>query len=279
MFDALIRTFPAPHDGPTDGDSTDEPIFIIGMPRTGTTLLDRVLSSHPDVYSAGELQNFPTALQRASGSRLPLLFEPDIVTYARAIDWRQIGATYLANTRPATADRPRFIDKLPHNFLYAGFIARALPRAKIICLRRDPLDACLGNFRHLFDRETPFYDYSFDVLDTGRYYIQFDRLMVHWKNVLPGRIWSCLTNRWWKRPKPLHANYWRSVACHELTPACVPRAIPHRSTRPMPGKCARRSIAPPSAAGNTTNRNYAICRNCSSRRASRPAGRGTESTG
>jgi hypothetical protein len=110
MFDALIRTFPAPHDGPTDGDSTDEPIFIIGMPRTGTTLLDRVLSSHPDVYSAGELQNFPTALQRASGSRLPLLFEPDIVTYTRAIDWRQIGATYLANARPATADRPRFID-------------------------------------------------------------------------------------------------------------------------------------------------------------------------
>jgi tetratricopeptide (TPR) repeat protein len=188
MFDGLIRTFPAAHDGPAEGDPTDEPIFIIGMPRTGTTLLDRVLSSHPDVYSAGELQNFATALQRASGSRLPLLFGPDIAGYTRGIDWRQLGAAYIASTRPATADRPRFIDKLPHNFLYAGFIARALPRAKIICLRRDPLDTCLGNFRHLFDRETPFYDYSFDLLDTGRYYIQFDRLMAHWRNVLPGRI-------------------------------------------------------------------------------------------
>jgi len=188
MFDGLIRTFPAAHDGPVEGDPADEPIFIIGMPRTGTTLLDRVLSSHPDVYSAGELQNFPTALQQASGSRLPLLFDPDIATHTSAIDWRQLGATYLASTRPATADQPRFIDKLPHNFLYAGFIARALPNARIICLRRDPLDTCLGNFRHLFDRETPFYDYSFDLLDTGRYYIQFDRLMAHWNKVLPGRI-------------------------------------------------------------------------------------------
>jgi tetratricopeptide (TPR) repeat protein len=188
MFDALIRTFPTAHEGPAEGDPTEEPIFIIGMPRTGTTLLDRVLSSHPDVYSTGELQNFPTAAQQASGSRLPLLFDPDIVTCTHAIDWQKLGATYLASTRPATAERPRFIDKLPHNFLYAGFIARALPRAKIICLRRDPLDTCLGNFRHLFDRETPFYDYSFDLLDTGRYYTQFDRLMAHWRKVLPGRI-------------------------------------------------------------------------------------------
>ena len=188
MFDALIRTLPAAHDGPIKGDPSDEPIFIIGMPRTGTTLLDRILSSHPDVYSAGELQNFPAALQQASGSRIPILFDPDIGARTRDIDWQRLGAAYLASTRPATGHTPRFIDKLPHNFLYAGFIARALPNARIICLRRDPLDTCLGNFRHLFDRETPFYDYSFDLLDTGRYYIQFDRLMAHWKKVLPGRI-------------------------------------------------------------------------------------------
>ena len=188
MFDALIRTFPGAQGGPAEGDPTHEPIFIIGMPRTGTTLLDRILSSHPEVYAAGELQNFPTALQLASGSRIPILFDPDIGAHTRDIDWQRLGATYLAGTRPATGHTPRFIDKLPHNFLYAGFIARALPNAKIICLRRDPLDTCLGNFRHLFDWETPFYDYSFDLLDTGRYYIQFDRLMAHWRNVLPGRI-------------------------------------------------------------------------------------------
>ncbi len=77
---------------------------------------------------------------------------------------------------------------MPHNFLYAGFIARALPNAKIVCLRRDPLDTCVGNFRHLFENESGFYDYSFNLDDIGRYYLQFDRLMAHWRKVLPGRI-------------------------------------------------------------------------------------------
>jgi Flp pilus assembly protein TadD len=188
MFDALIRAFPGADAETATGDPTHEPIFIIGMPRTGTTLLDRVLSSHPDVRSAGELQNFPTLLQQASGCPTALLGEADIAARTRHIDWRQLGAAYLASTRPASGETPRFIDKLPHNFLYAGFIARALPNAKIICLRRDPLDTCLGNFRHLFEQESGFYDYSFNLDDIGRYYIQFDRLMAHWRKVLPGRI-------------------------------------------------------------------------------------------
>ncbi len=188
IFDALIRAFPANGAETAAGDPTREPIFIIGMPRTGTTLLDRVLSSHPDVHSAGELQNFPTALQRASGCPTALLGEADIAARTRHIDWRQLGAAYLASTRPATGGTPRFIDKLPHNFLYAGFIARALPNAKIVCLRRDPLDTCVGNFRHLFEQESGFYDYSFDLADIGRYYIQFDRLIAHWRKLLPGRI-------------------------------------------------------------------------------------------
>lgn len=188
VFDALIRAFPAAGAETAAGDPTHEPIFIIGMPRTGTTLLDRVLSSHPEVHSAGELQNFPTLLQRASGCPTALLGEADLVARTRHIDWRRLGAAYLASTRPATGGTPRFIDKMPHNFLYAGFIARALPNAKIVCLRRDPLDTCVGNFRHLFDLESGFYDYSFDLDDIGRYYLQFDRLIAHWRKVLPGRI-------------------------------------------------------------------------------------------
>src|SRR5690606_38797954 len=84
--------------------------------------------------------------------------------------------------------RPRFIDKLPHNFLYAGHIARALPRARIVCLRRNPMDTCLGNFRQLFALSSPYYDYSFDIMDTARYYLLFDRLVRHWMDVFPGRI-------------------------------------------------------------------------------------------
>src|SRR3546814_20294087 len=104
------------------------------------------------------------------------------------MDWTQLCTSYLESTPPDTWLTPRFVDKLPHIFLYAGFIARALPRAKIVCLRRDPMDTCLSNFRQLFALDSPYYDYSFDLLDTGRYYLQFDRLMEHWQQALPGRI-------------------------------------------------------------------------------------------
>ena len=188
LFETLMRTFPVAQAGATRADPSDEPIFIIGMPRTGTTLVERILSSHPDVYAAGELQNFAATLQQASGSQIPLLFNPEIIARTRELDWEQLGATYLASTRPATGHKPRFIDKLPHNFLYAGFIANALPNARIICLRRDPMDTCLSNFRQLFQHPSSHFDYSFDLLDTGRYYVLFDRLMAHWQHVFPGRI-------------------------------------------------------------------------------------------
>lgn len=187
MFDAIRRCF-ADVENADGGFPSAEPIFIVGMPRSGTTLLDRMLSNHPEVYAAGELQNFATTLQRASGSPVALLSLPDIAAATARVDWHRLGANYIDSTRPATAARPRFTDKLPHNFLYAGFIARALPQARILCVRRDPLDTCLGNFRHLFEWESGFYDYSLDLVDIGRYFIQFDRLLAHWRRVLPGRI-------------------------------------------------------------------------------------------
>lgn len=171
-----------------EGSDSEEPIFVIGMPRSGTTLVDRILSSHPHVQSAGELQNFSIALKRASGSRTPNLLDEDALSRSRVLDWKRLGAAYVDSTRPGTGQTPRFVDKLPHNFLYAGHIARAFPKARIICLRRNPMDTCLSNFRQLFAQSSPFYDYSFDLLDTGRYYVFFDRLMAHWNRVMPGRI-------------------------------------------------------------------------------------------
>lgn len=186
IFQRLHASFPtAPA---AVGEAWGAPIFVIGMPRTGTTLLDRMLSRHPDVYSAGELQDFPATLQRQYGGDVPLLLDPSLPARVQGIDWQQLGANYLASTMPHAEHAKHFIDKLPHNFLYAGFIASALPKAKIICLRRHPLDTCLGNFRHLFEQETSYYDYSFDLLDIGRYYVGFDRLMAHWCRVFPGRI-------------------------------------------------------------------------------------------
>lgn len=190
LFDALIRAFPDVQDDASAGDPTDEPIFVIGMPRSGTTLVERIISSHPDVFSAGELQNFSVALKRATGSRTPAMLDMDVIARAREVDWKELGEAYLTSTRPATGSQPHFIDKLPHNFLYVGFIAKALPNAKIICLRRDPIDTVLSNFRQLFAQKSPYYGYSFDLLDAGRYYVLFDRLMAHWKRVFPGRVFE-----------------------------------------------------------------------------------------
>ena len=187
LFDAVIEAMSQVPEGPAGHDSR-RPIFVVGMPRSGTTLVERILSSHPDVASCGELQDFGVALKRASGSSTRLLIDPDTARRAAQVDWQRLGAAYLESTRAVSGTRPRFIDKLPHNFLYAGYIARALPNARIVCLRRDPMDTCLGNFRQLFAQTTPFYDYSFDLLDTGRYYLQFERLMQHWQRVFPGHI-------------------------------------------------------------------------------------------
>ena len=187
LFDALIPATSVP-EAVAAGNDSDEPIFVIGMPRSGTTLVDRILSRHPQVHSAGELQNFGVAFKQVAGSRTSQVFDADSIARASSIDWVRLGTGYLESTRPDTGQTPRFVDKLPHNFLYAGFIARALPNAKIICLRRDPMDTCLSNFRQLFALASPYYDYSFDLLDTGRYYLQFDRLMQHWQRMLPGRI-------------------------------------------------------------------------------------------
>ncbi|HEY0199966.1 MAG TPA: sulfotransferase [Rhodanobacter sp.] len=183
----LIDAFPEPQLQPA-GYLTDEPIFVMGMPRSGTTLLERILSSHPEVYAAGELANFGVALKILSGDTSPKLLSPEVIHQSHNMSWERLGDQYLSSTRPATSMKPRFIDKLPHNFLYAGFIANALPNAKIICLRRNPLDTCLSNFRMPFPEASPFYGYSFDLLNTGRYYILFDRLMAHWKRIFPGRI-------------------------------------------------------------------------------------------
>ena len=187
LFDAIVRSFPGAVAA-SEGFRSDVPIFVFGMPRTGTTLVDRILSSHPDVRSAGELHDFGSAIERISGSRTPGLLDPATFANAGSFDWKRLGADYIASTRGRADGRPHFIDKRPHNFLYAGHIANALPDAKLVCVRRDPVDTCLGNFRQLLARNSPYYDYSFDLLDIGRYYLHFDGLMAFWRETFPDRI-------------------------------------------------------------------------------------------
>ncbi|WP_233198527.1 sulfotransferase family protein [Luteimonas rhizosphaerae] len=187
LFQAIEDSVASIHH-PATGSGSARPIFIMGMPRTGTTLVDRILSSHSQVMSAGELQNFGVLCKRASGSRTSPILDEDTVSRVANVDWHALGEAYLRSTQLQTGAAARFIDKLPHNFLYAGFIAQALPNAAMICLRRDPIDTCLSNFRQLFALSSPYYDYSFDLLDTARYVVLFDRIMSHWRAVMPGRI-------------------------------------------------------------------------------------------
>lgn len=163
-------------------DDTQGPVFVLGLPRSGTTLVDRILSAHPRVESLGELNDWPLALTGLTrGSR----DKSDMVTKSAALNMRQLAADYLLRVRQRRADLPFFIDKTPANFLYIGLIAAALPNARIIHLNRDPMDNALGMYKALFRMGYPF---SYDFADLAQYMRAKDELMAHWRTVLPGRI-------------------------------------------------------------------------------------------
>lgn len=165
-----------------DGCSDASPIFIIGYPRSGTTLADRILSAHPDVESLGELTDFPMALMalcRTVGNK------QDLVTQSASLDMRSLGQAYIDRTHQRATGRRFFIDKAPTNFLYVGLIAASLPNARIIHLNRNPLDNAFGMYKALFRMGYP---YSYDLGDLATYMLAKDRLMHHWRTVLPGRI-------------------------------------------------------------------------------------------
>ncbi len=168
------------------GFESDEPIFIFGMPRTGTTLVDRIISSHSQVTTAGELNLFPKAIKRFSGSKTLRSLDADTFEKSKNINFEQAGQFYIENSRHLTGQTPRFTDKMPANSYYAALIHKALPNAKMICLRRHPMDACLSNYRQIFNAEQKILEYTFDVEWCAEHYLQFDELMAHWRENLPG---------------------------------------------------------------------------------------------
>lgn len=188
-FDAIEASWPAVHAAPATAPSAEAPVFIIGMPRTGTTLVDRIITSHPGVESAGELQAMPLAVKKASATRTATVLDAETIAAAARADMGDIGRDYLQRASHHRRNPGlRFTDKFPGNFQYAGFIARALPEAKIVCLRRHPMDTVLANFRNLFAVSSRYYDYSYDLLDIAAYYVRFDRLMALWAREMPGRV-------------------------------------------------------------------------------------------
>ncbi len=167
------------------GHEDNSPLFIVGLPRTGTTLVDRILSSHPEVVSAGELTDFSLALKRATGTTSRYVLDPETLGAAARADLAQVGREYVAAARKIVPEAPHVIDKMPLNFLCAALIHQALPNAKIICLRRHPADSVLSNYRQMFATGFSYYNYSFDLADAAHYYVEFDRLVRHWHDQLP----------------------------------------------------------------------------------------------
>ena len=164
------------------GETSDVPVFILGMPRSGTTLTEQMLASHPNVFGAGELGDIARALMafdwRANG---PAPY-PEVVRHMGANELRQFGKGYVETIRARAPGAMRITDKMPSNFLFLGMIHLALPNARIIHTRRDPVDNCLSCFSLMFGSG---FEWTYDLGELGRHYRAYDAMMQHWRKVLP----------------------------------------------------------------------------------------------
>lgn len=172
--DAIIAAFPVPLPPPEK--AVPGPLFIVGMPRSGTTLAEQILASHPNVAAGGELMDLRNAVNG---------FWPDYPSGIGTAPYGKIAESYLAATARYRGDAGWLTDKLPENALRCGVIAQAFPNARIVHCRRDPVDVGLSCYQRLFAGLQPF---AYDLEELGRYHVAHNRLMAHWRRVLPGRI-------------------------------------------------------------------------------------------
>ena len=192
-------------DGSVEGFVNAESIFVVGMPRSGTTLVDRILGQHSVVQSAGALQVFSLELSKhcrmAAGA--DMRGGIDLVDTSRSINYEALGEDYIARARPNAETSAFFVDKLPLNFLYLGLIHLALPKAKIVLVDRDPMDTCCAAYKTLFERVYP---YSYDLEELANYYIEYRKLTDHWQTVMPDTVHVVKYEELVENPKPVVEN-------------------------------------------------------------------------
>jgi tetratricopeptide (TPR) repeat protein len=169
------------------GCPAPDPIFIVGLPRAGSTLLEQILASHSHVEGTAELTDIIMISRRLGekSRKNPAGKYPEILAELPLERFRELGEGYLETTRIQRSDTPFFIDKMPNNFQHVGLIHLILPNAKIIDARRHPLACCFSNFKQLFARGQTF---TYSLEDMGRYYRDYVILMDHWDRMLPGRV-------------------------------------------------------------------------------------------
>jgi tetratricopeptide (TPR) repeat protein len=188
MNDRLLATYTAEFLASLAGSGNPDPapVFILGLPRSGSTLLEQILSSHGQVEGTSELPYVGRVATSLNRNRADGVNYPEAMRELRPENIRALGDDYLAQARMhRRTGAPRFIDKMPNNFPNVGLIALMLPNAKIIDARRHPLDACLSCWRQLFAKGQTF---TYDLTEIGEYYLQYQRMMDHWAAALPGRV-------------------------------------------------------------------------------------------
>ena len=169
------------------GAAAPDPIFILGLPRAGSTLIEQILASHSAVEGTHELADVPRIVAELEGreSEPARPRYPGVLAQLPGDEYRRLGELYLAGTRHYRSGAPHFIDKMPNNFRHVGLIQLMLPNATIIDARREPMACCFGNFKQLFAHGQEF---TYSLEDIGRYYRSYLELMRHWDTVLPGRV-------------------------------------------------------------------------------------------
>ena len=181
--DRMLRTFAEPAPAVHDDASGREVIFIVGLPRSGSTLTEQILAAHPEVEGASELPDLGAVIEEESQRRGAGFLQ--WATEADADDWARLGRRYLERTERWRRARPRFTDKMPGNWLYLGAALAMLPGARVVDCRRDPVETCWSCYRQLFSSGAVF---SYDLDDLATYYNAYDRAMRHFMRIHPGRI-------------------------------------------------------------------------------------------
>lgn len=187
-FDYLTEHFTEEWlDNSSAGISDSSPIFVLGQPRTGSTLIERIITSHSDVHSAGELQQFPLALNRLSEINSPTRFSAELFASVKELDGQKLANTYMQTIGRMRGQTARFVDKLPQNYLHIPLILKALPNAKIVHLVRGPMDACFSSYKQLFAEA---YFHSYDQQEMARHHLRYLDLMQVWRERFPGRFFD-----------------------------------------------------------------------------------------
>ncbi len=171
--------------GDAAGEVTHTPIFVVGLPRSGTTLTERIVSSHSQVVSVGETQYMQMAVKKLSGVESDEKMTPQMVTAACGLDISMIGDEYMEKLSYRLGAESMFLDKLPFNILYLGFIAKAFPNARLVLQRRNPMDTCFAMYKQVF---TWAYKFSYSLQDLARFYPAYIRLVDHWTSILGDRL-------------------------------------------------------------------------------------------